>query len=324
MRWGSRGVGPAFVAAWVAGCGGGGPSTPTPPVPTPPSGVGAGSALTVVSGETGAPIAGVSVNTGGQTFTTDDTGQVRLPNGAPFGTPVDFVHPAYLDRQTSVRAGVTRFALWPRTSPTGVNEHYTATLVYTYASNDPPSATGSTPLIRLARGTTQVVVVPSPEILADGLAMEQHYRAVEAANAATGGEVVYALAPSRPAAGVIFESRVDPTIPQCVSRTALAIMQGTYRNLELTGGAMIFCDIANARTHTVTHEIGHTLGFQHSPDIIDVMGTPFTRSRSAAFGPREALAVHLMMQRSAGNRFPDTDRGAAAADVTTERVTVCR
>ena len=273
-------------------------------MPTPPSGVGAGSALTVVSGETGTPIAGVTVNTGvrrpSRRTTRDKCGsRTERPSG-PRST--SSIPPTWTARPPCARAS-PRFALWPRTSPTGVNEHYTATLVYTYASNDPPSATGSTPLIRLARGTTQVVVVPSPEILADGLAMEQHYRAVEAANAATGGEVVYALAPSRPAAGVIFESRVDPTIPQCVSRTALAIMQGTYRNLELTGGAMIFCDIANARTHTVTHEIGHTLGFQHSPDIVDVMGTPFTRSRSAAFGPREALAVHLMLQRSAG-RFP--------------------
>jgi hypothetical protein len=280
--------------------------------------------LTVVSGETSLPIAGVTVNFGSGTVTTDDAGQVRLPTTLGFSSAIDFVHPGYLDRVTSVRAGVTRFPLWPRTSPIGVNEHYTATLVYTYSSTDPPSTPGSTPLLRLARGTTQVVVVPSAEILADGRAMEEHYRAAATATAATGGEVSYLLAASRPASGVVFESRVDPTIPQCVSRMFLAIMQGTYRNLELTGGTITFCDISNARTSTVAHEFGHTLGLQHSPDSGEVMGVPISPRRPFTLGPRETLAVHLMMQRPAGNRFPDNDRAGSAAAAVGERVISCR
>jgi hypothetical protein len=266
----------------------------------------------------------VTVNVGSGTLTTDDAGQVRLSSTLTFGSPIDIVHPAHLDRLTRARAGVTRFTLWPRTSPTGVNEHYTATLVYTYASTDPPTPTGSTPLIRLAPGTAQVVIVPSAEILADGEAMERHYRAVESATAATGGEIRYVLAPSRPPSGVVFESRIDPTIQQCTARTALAITQGTYRNLDLVGGSIVFCDIANARTSTTVHEIGHTLGLHHSPDPGEVMGQPFSRSRSATFGPRESLAVRLMLQRSAGNRFPDSDRGGTGAAGLSERVIACR
>jgi hypothetical protein len=321
---GARGVAAASLLVLASCGGGGGGSTPTT-LPSSPSGLGASTLLTVISGETGAPVPGVAVTVGSQRLTTDSTGQVRVADGAGLGSLIDFVHPAYLDRQTTVRAGVAQHTLWPRTSPSGMNEHYTATIVYTYASNDPPSATGSTPLIRLARGTTQVVVVPSAEILADGAAMEAHYRAAQAATDATAGEVAYLLAPSRPAAGVVFTSVVDASISYCVQRTARAVMFGTYRGLELTGGNIVFCELAFARASTVTHEFGHTLGLQHSPEPSDVMGVPFSNSRMPTFGARESLAVRLTMQRSAGNRYPDNDRPqTAAASAPPERTVACR
>jgi hypothetical protein len=47
------------------------------------------------------------------------------------------------------------------------------------------------------------------------------------------------------------------------------------------------------------------------------------RNRSTDLSAREADVMSLMMQRRAGNRFPDSDRGLAPASIR-EDVIVCR
>jgi hypothetical protein len=37
-----------------------------------------------------------------------------------------------------------------------------------------------------------------------------------------------------------------------------------------------------------------------------------------------SLVMRMMLDRPAGNRFPDSDRGVGGASATEERVTVCR
>ena len=76
-----------------------------------------------------------------------------------------------------------------------MDEGYTQALVYT-------SGSGSTTLRRLPRGTTRVAVVPSADIRADAEAMTAHQEAADRMTAATGGQVVYALAAQAPASGV--------------------------------------------------------------------------------------------------------------------------
>jgi hypothetical protein len=49
----------------------------------------------------------------------------------------------------------------------------------------------------------------------------------------------------------------------------------------------------------------------------------FIRSHADDFRTREADVMSLMMQRRAGNRFPDSDRGLAPASIR-EDVIVCR
>jgi hypothetical protein len=66
----------------------------------------------------------------------------------------------------------------------------------------------------------------------------------------------------------------------------------------------------------VTHELGHTLGLQHSPRDREVMFRFFGARRSTRFGSREALMLRLMLERRAGNRFPDNDRAIAASGET--------
>jgi hypothetical protein len=306
----------------LGSCGGGDRgSTPTT-MPSPPAGLDAGTVLTLVSGETGAPVAGATVTIGAQTSTSDAAGQVRLTAVAAPGTTIDVLHPAHLDRLSTVRTGTgQRFALWPKTNAAGLNEHYTATLVYTSAA-DPPGPTGEAALQRLPRGGTPVVV-PSADLLADGPAMDAHYQALATINEATGGAVTYLLAPSRPPSGVVVATRLDLQDSRCQQGGLRGYARGTYQGQELVSAEVVFCSFAAARSATVAHELGHTFGLRHSPDDRDLMYFQFSSRRATTFGPRESLLMRLMLDRPPGNRFPDNDRSASAAGGTSERVTIC-
>jgi hypothetical protein len=314
-----------LAAALGAACGGGERSPAAPSRVTPPaSGLAAGATVTVVSGGTGAPLPGVTITIGGRTAVTDAAGQLPLPAAAPVGTLVDLTHAAHLDRQTAVRRATgARFTLWPRTSADGLTEHYSATLAYTNTV-DPPPPPGSSALQRLPAGTTAVVVVPSPALLEDGQAMEAHAEAVRTITEATGGTVSYLLAPTRPAGGVVITTRVDGLDPLCVAGDIRGFMRGTYRASELTAGEIVFCEQAVARSPTVAHELGHTFGLRHSPEPNDLMFFRFGNRRAQGFGPRESLVMRMMLDRPAGNRFPDSDRDVAVSAATEERVVVCR
>src|SRR5262245_44123473 len=98
MRGSALRVVVAASAGLLCSCGGGGrvPSGPTGAAPG--SGLAAGTVLTFVSGETGAPVATASVTAGGQVATSDAAGQVRLPSAAALGTSIEIRHPSVLDR----------------------------------------------------------------------------------------------------------------------------------------------------------------------------------------------------------------------------------
>jgi hypothetical protein len=317
---------PVLAAALAAACGGDrNPAAPSRPATTAgASGLPAGTSVTVVSGGTGAPLAGVTITVAGQTALTDGGGQARLPVAAPVGTAMDLTHPGHLDRQTTIRQSTgPRFTLWPRTSADGLTEHYTATLAYT-ATTDPPSPAGSSALQRLPAGTTTVVVVPSPALLQDGRAMEAHEDAVRAITDATGATVRYVLAPSSPPSGVVVTTRVDELDARCVEGGLRGYMRGTYRNSELTSGEIVFCDANIARSPTIAHELGHTFGLRHGPEPNDLMFFRFGNRRASGFGPRESLVMRMMLDRPAGNRYPDSDRGVTGSSAVEERVVVCR
>lgn len=52
------------------------------------------------------------------------------------------------------------------------------------------------------------------------------------------------------------------------------------------------------------------------------MGVPYTSQRSSTFTAREELAMRLMLQRRAGNRYPDNGRSAAVTGARLETI-VC-
>ena len=315
-----------LLAALAAACGGDGPTTPSRPAssPAPVSGLAAGTVVTVVSGGTALPLAGVTIAVAGQTVVTDGSGQARLPGAAPVGAPVDLTHLGHLDRQTTIRQATgPRFTLWPRTSADGLTEHYTASLVYT-GTADPPPPIGASMLQRLPAGTSAVVVVPSPALLEDGRAMEAHADAVRTITEATGGTVSYLLAPSRPPSGVVITTRVDPVDTLCVGGDLRGFMRGMYRGSELTSGDIVFCEDSVARSATIAHELGHTFGLRHGPEPNDLMFFRFGNRRATGFGPRESVVMRMMLDRPAGNRFPDSDRGVTSSSAVEERVVVCR
>jgi hypothetical protein len=317
-----------LAAVWATACGGGGGGNPAAPqrLPPQPVGLAAGATVTVVSGATGAPVAGVTLTIGGQTVATDAAGQARLPAAAPIGTMIDLTHASHLDRQTSVRSDTgLRFTLWPRTTAEGLNENYTATIAYTEASDEPPPV-GSSPMYRLPQGTDTVVVVPSAELLADGAAMDAHTAAIQSATAANGGRVRFLLAQTSAPVGnsIVVTTRVDAADALCQERNLRGYMRGTYGTFVIVSGEIVFCDRQVARSPTVTHELGHAFGLEHAPaGSNDIMEPAFSSRRATSFGPRESLVMRMMLDRTPGNRFPDSDRTIAASALR-ERVTVCQ
>lgn len=298
-------------------CGGGGasptrPSAPAAPVPT---------RITVVSGETGNPVAGASVTVAGRSLTTDASGLVTLPDRPATGALIDLVAGGFLDRQTLFRSGTSELSLWPRQAANGFNEDFTATIVYTRASGDDP-VVGENPLERLRAGTTLATIVAASEILNDGQALRSLEDAAGQVGVASGGAIAYQVASARPASGTFFEARVDPTDSLCSE--ARAYFRGRFIGDEIIGGALVFCSVSIARTATAAHEVGHSLGLQHSNRLPDVMFPSFQRGRATSLTPRESLAVRLMLERRGGNRFPDNDRSVSVSSAPGTRTTVCQ
>jgi hypothetical protein len=297
------------------------PTAPTTPGAT--AGIAAGTTLTVIRGDTSAPVQGATVTIAGQAYTTDGAGAVRVDQAAALGALVDVVAPSILDRQTVVRArDSATVVVWPRATPSGVDEGFTANIVYTRV--DVITGTGPAggePLRRLA--TPSVVVVPAPEFLDDERAHAAHLAAIARINEAARGAVTYVLARERPATGVAFVTRFGPTDASCRERI-LAFTRSNTRAQEIQGGEIVFCTDDGARLpDLIVHELGHTFGMFHSTDPRDMMFGTFIRNHATAFREREADTMALMLKRRAGNRFPDSDRGVAGASVG-EDVIVCR
>lgn len=302
-------------------CGG---KTPAPVAPTAAPTPRAPATLVVVSGETGQPVSGASVVIAGQTLRADASGQVAVPSTSSVGAFVDLVSPGFLDRQTLLREGAAppRVTLWPSTSlASGLDQHFTATLVYTSTSDG--SLIGGQAMRRIRAGTTAVYVVLSANLQSDAESVSWHQLGADSIVAATGGKVIYQLSASPPAGATVINVSYDPSNAGCTG-TVRGFSSARTAGGEIVGGTIVYCAADAPRSGTVVHELGHSFGLFHSPNRQDVMFPTFVSGRSEVYTPREALAMRLMMDRAAGTRFPDNDRETNGVGALADGVHVIR
>jgi hypothetical protein len=317
-------MGMATLCAVLA-CGGGkaGPTTPAAPTAPPIPSMAAGSTLSFVSGAGASPVAGASVVITGQspmgafsdTVVADSQGRIVLGRQVLLTPPptMDVVAPGYLTRNTVLRTdGAQLFSLWPTDGVAPAD--LIANLVYS-PSACPADNAPTLALHRLRTGAAVVVVLDAS--VQDQAAVARHEEAVARLNAIL-GSAQYSVSRSPASVGTVaFTVKVDASPALCTApENASRVIAFTTVNFsivgDVAGGSIVYCEPRWAQeAGSVTHEIGHTAGFRHSPNLTDVMYCT-TRRRTNDFSDREAGAMALMRQRRSGNRWPDNDRDATA------------
>ena len=295
------------VAPLSCGGGGGGGSPATPVLPTPPpSGWSAGTVVTVVSGETDAPVAGAQVIVAGTPHVTDGAGQAVVQAAAE-GATVDVEAADYLTRQTLVRYAVTRLTMWPDNAK--LPGDYTRALVYTASTVS--ESTSIVPLERLPPRVRTLALVPSDALAADPKSVAAHRQAADYFNVAVEGRTVFSVGGT---ADMTVPTRIDAADAACEGKAGRLMARVTVSRYEVTRAEIMFCGEGPTRLPTpIAHELAHIYGLGHSPDPRDVMYRYYDPRDEYGFTERETLTMSLIYLRRGGNTWPDNDRTAATS-----------
>lgn len=283
----------------LCGCGGGGNRV------TGPDAVQTGwprdTTLRLVSGATLEPVAGATLRTATDSYTSDGRGEVRLTREVALGGALTVETAAFLTRETLLRdTQATTFVLWPRVERAiGLDENYTKALVYQAFR-----------LRRLPLTARRVSIMPSDELWADPVVLEAHTHAAERLTAVTGGRIEF-VAEQRYGGGIPVTVELRPGA--CTQASDLGCAGIGVDHDYIIDGRIYLQYIGHAalmRT-LVLHEMGHIIGLNHTPNVAfrhdDVMNEWSASYHPQDFSAREQLSVRLMLERRAGNRFPDDD-----------------
>lgn len=275
----------------LSACGGRGPASP--------SGVPLG-LLKVVAGDTGAPVAGAQVTVAGLSRVTAANGEVAV--GGVVGQVVRIESAGFLPRRTVIGgegSGGAALSLWPVRGEYG--PEYIETLLYRPSSSAAAvSAAADHVLNRVADG--HVTIAPSAEIHADPQAMAVLERGIDLLNELTRGQVTFGLDDG---GSVRFTMEIDRTLRDG------AFTERRVRDQVIVGGRIRFSSRAGFEPvhdlRFVAHELGHVLGLEHSMVPTDMMYFALGKGSPDTFTLNEQVSIRLLLQRRAGNRYPDTD-----------------
>lgn len=306
----------ALVAGFLGGCSDDGPSGPSTTPSATTTIVPASTVFTVVSGETGEPVAGAAVTVGGQTLETEGSGQVDAGD-ISIGVNVGVVAEGFLDRQTVYRGPTeSRLVLWPETSDTGLTPEITRRLVYSGFGED--AVQGELSLSRFPVDETIVVLV-DPEIPEDPRVDRIVEDSVDAMRAALHDRMTFTITRTRPSSGIVWHVRINP---DSVSSEFIAITRWTFLGSERASAEISFRSLPDfvENGRLLTNMLGTAFGLHDSDKPSDRMFFDWWRRQPNNFSPREGLIMRMMLERRAGNRWPDNDRSLGASSLRTTNV----
>jgi hypothetical protein len=251
------------------------------------------------------------VTVDGATFTTNSAGQVTLPQRPVEMAPIDILAEGFLDRLTVFRVQETRLSLWPRTSPTGLTETDTMSIVYTESTYKSQGPLGADSLRqRYSRAPVQVFFSDGFEDV-DSEVIDIQDAAVAELNEAIGGGLTYlppkhTEIPPADMGELHVVLTLDPTHEACLLGSIVATADHVPPGITSGTLRINYCSISWASDpRAALHELAHTFGLRHSRDAFDLMHPLIMGPRT--FSPKERLLIRLMLQRRPGNIFPDTD-----------------